>query len=270
LAAARIVHPNVAALYRVGELPNGVQYIAGEYIEGHNLAEALEIEGVASVERGRRIIAELAQALAAADAKRIIHRDVKPSNVLIERGTERVVLADFGVAALQESGRAPDGRLTRAGEQFGDPRYRSPEQIRGLSLTPASDIYSLGVLAYQLFAGRGPYDANAPQEVAQSHISATPLDLGVLRAELPADLAVIFARCLAKRPEDRPTAEELARLLRASDEAPEGMRRADAGSSVSRTPAAQRSALRMAIVFIVAIALAATVGALIYWRMTIE
>jgi DNA-binding winged helix-turn-helix (wHTH) protein len=260
LAAARIVHPNVAALFRAGELPNGAQYLAGEFIEGHTLAELLAIEGRLSVARGRRILAAVADALAAAHSKRIIHRDLKPGNVLIERGTDRVVLADFGVAALQESGRMPEGRLTRAGEQFGDPRYRSPEQILGVSLTSASDIYSLGILAYQLLAGRSPYEPSTAQELAQAHISAAPLELQALRQEVPAEVAAAVARCLAKRPEDRPTADELARLLRSSDAPAEDARPVEPGSS----------SWRRAIVVIAAAALAAVLGAAIYWRFAVE
>jgi len=211
LAAARVSHPNVAAIYRVGQLTNGIPYIAQEFIEGRTLAEVLSIEGARDAAHCRRIVTDLAGALAAADSRRVIHRDVRPANVLIERDTGRVVLTDFGIAGLQEAGRAAQPRLTRDGEKLGDPRYASPEQIRGEALTPASDIYSLGVTAYELLTLRGPYDPE--QDLVRAHVGSQPIDLAQSAAAVPADLAHILRRCLAKRPEDRPTAAELVRLL---------------------------------------------------------
>jgi serine/threonine protein kinase len=213
LAAARITHPNVATIYRVGELANGALYIAQEYIEGRTLADVLRLEGVRPIDECVAVLRDLAQALAAADAKRIIHRDVRPGNVIIERDTRRVVLTDFGVAALQETGRATLERLTRAGEQLGDPRYASPEHVRGESLTAASDVYSLGVLAYELITGRGPYEASEPRALADAHVTAAPLDLAAVRGEVSRELANLLQRCLAKQADERPTAEELARWL---------------------------------------------------------
>lgn len=216
LAAARLSHPNVTAIFRVGELTNGTPYIAQEYVEGRTLAQQLQIEGARSAPETHRILRALASALAAADDKRVIHRDVKPGNVMIERGSGRVVLTDFGIAGLQETGKDTRERLTRAGEQLGDPRYASPEHIRAESVTARSDIYSLGVVAYELLSTRGPYGSLSGPELVNAHLQAAPIDLSTVPAGVPVDFAQLIARCVAKKAEDRPTAEELVRLLEES------------------------------------------------------
>lgn len=213
LAAARLSHPNVTAIFRVGELTNGTPYIAQEYVEGRTLAQQLEIEGARSAPETHRILRALASALAAADDKRVIHRDVKPGNVLIERGSGRVVLTDFGIAGLQETGKDTHERLTRAGEQLGDPRYASPEHIRAESLTARSDIYSVGVVAYELLSTRGPYGSVSGPALVNAHLHGTPIDLDTLLPDVTSEFGQLLARCVAKKAEDRPTAAELVRLL---------------------------------------------------------
>jgi len=222
-AAARITHPNVATIFRVGELSNGIPFSVGEYIEGRTLKELLEIDGPRGSEECVRILVQLADALAAADAKRIIHRDIEPSNVMVENDSDRVVLTDFGLAAIQDTGYAPTERLTRAGEVLGDPRYASPEQILGSPLTASSDIYSLGVLAWELLTGHGPFVASGPQQTAQSHVSLAPSDLAAARPDAPDHLVKAISRCLAKLPQARPRAAELLRWLTASGGADSSM-----------------------------------------------
>ncbi len=211
--AARISHPNVTAIYRVGELSNGTPFIATEYIEGRNLAQYVATSGPISIKDGRRILKELASALACADAKRVIHRDVKPGNVLIENQSGRIVLGDFGIAGIQETGGTAARRLTREGEQLGDPKYASPEHIRGESLTARSDIYSFGVLAYELLAGRGPFDVDDYADLPAAHVQADPVDLISRRKDVPELLARMIHSCLSKTPEERPSASEFLKLL---------------------------------------------------------
>jgi serine/threonine-protein kinase len=138
IAAASIVHPNVAATYRTGDRPDGLPYVAQEYIGGESLAALLLRSERRIQDESARMIASLAKALAAAQDKAIIHGAVNPGNVFIERDSGRLVLTDFGIAGLRTIGK--------------DARYTSPEQLRGETATAASDIYSLGVIASELAA----------------------------------------------------------------------------------------------------------------------
>lgn len=219
--AARISHPNVTTIYRVGELSNGTPFIAAEFIEGNNLAEVVAKAGQLGIDESLRILHEVASALECADAKRVIHRDVKPSNVLIEDRTGRVVLSDFGIAGIQESGGVAARRLTRDGERLGDPNYASPEHIRGESLTARSDIYSLGVMVYELLAGRGPFDLASDTDPSAAHVRETPVELTSCRPQVPVAMARLVHACLAKTPQARPSASELLQLMRDTGESTE-------------------------------------------------
>ena len=212
-AAARLVHPNVTTVYRVGELADGVPYIVQQYIDGPNLAELIEVEGPMNPRRALRHLRQLASALAAAHAKRIVHRDVKPANILIDSNDDRAFLSDFGLAGLQETGRGEPTRLTLAGELLGDPRFISPEQARGESVTPVCDVYSLGIVAALLLTGRYPYDESGETDPISLHLRATPRMLNTLRPDLSEEIARIVHRCLEKEPRRRPSAEQLVRLL---------------------------------------------------------
>jgi serine/threonine protein kinase len=137
-SAARIAHPHVTAIYRVGRVPDGRPYIVMEYVEGRTLTDVLAAGGVYEEPAARELLAALASALTAAHEKGVIHRDVRPANVLLENRTGRAVLGDFGVAGLLDSGSAAAARLTTAGMVLGDPRYHSPEQVRG---EPAVELH---------------------------------------------------------------------------------------------------------------------------------
>jgi hypothetical protein len=144
---------------------------------------------------------------------------VRPGNVFIDRLTGRAVLADFGIAALLESGSEAMTRLTAAGVTLGEPRYMSPEQIRGEPVTPASDVFAFGVLAYETLAGHGPWDAsNSPLLVA--HLQLQPTPLRELRPDIDQELAAVIQRCLVTEPNRRPLADELAAALTAPAELP--------------------------------------------------
>ena len=210
-SAARLSHPNVVEVYRVAATSQG-PCIVMEFIDGQNLADALAA-GIVTDEIARQVLGEVASALAAAHAKGIVHRDVRPANVVWDAEGKRAVLTDFGIAGVLESGGQAVTKLTRAGQILGDPSYTSPEQLSGTALTGATDVYSLGVMGYQLFTGRGPYDATSRAGLAHAHLREPPRPLQELRPDADAEIASILAPCLAKKPEKRPRAEDLARRV---------------------------------------------------------
>ncbi len=212
-AAARLSHEAVTTVYSTGRLADGTPFIEMEFIDGDNLAELLRSRGPFGVERARHMLVQLASALSAAHRENIVHRDVKPANVLVDARSGRACLTDFGVAAILGSGSEVVTRLTRDGERFGDPRYMSPEQLRGEEITGQSDIYSLGIVGYELLTGQGPFDGSEVSNMPAAHLRRPPTPITNLRADVPDWLSDLLRRCLAKRPAHRPRAGDLARLL---------------------------------------------------------
>ncbi len=242
-AAAALSHPNVVRVYAVGETRSKLPYIVMQYVEGMALTDWLRHKGRVPEREARRIIGEVAAALAAAHARDLVHRDVKPANVLIEAETGRAFVADFGVsAALSPAGRQ-ETKLTATGMIIGTPPYMSPEQAAGDAVTPKSDVYSLGVLAYELLTGALPFTANTTAGWAAAHLRDMPEPVTQRRTELTPQLARLVERCLAKPPRDRPAAAEVARALLPSLETeirwpPPGL-----GSLFGRGPAFTRELL---------------------------
>ena len=212
-SAARISHPCITTVYSVGESTNGVPYIAMEYIDSNNLAEVLRSRGRLDVLEARKLLAQLSSALAAAHDNRIIHRNVKPANVLIQHDSQRVFLTDFGVAGILETGSETVTRLTKEGERFGDPTYMSPEQLRGEVLTAQTDIYSLGIIGYEVLTLHGPFDNSEVTDLTGAHLRRPPPDLHVMHPDVPIDLSDALKRCLSKKPEHRPRAKDLVGLF---------------------------------------------------------
>ncbi len=140
-SAAGISHPRVPAVHRIGRLESGLPYIVQGYVEGRNLRDRLEAMGAAQPEEARLILADVAAALSASHSKGVIHRDVRPGNVMLERDTGHAFLTDFGLAAARDTGTQSDARLTQTGEILGDPHYASPEQLRGEKVTAQADVY---------------------------------------------------------------------------------------------------------------------------------
>jgi DNA-binding SARP family transcriptional activator len=212
-AAARIDHPNVAPVFRTGRLSDGTPYLVMPYYHGGTLESRLRAAGPLSSAEARRCLAQLADGLAVAHALGIVHRDVRPANVLLHRDTDRVVLIDFGIAGALEA--APGAaRLTLPGEALGTPTYASPEQLRGEPVvTDRADVYSLGILAFELLAGRPPFEG-LPVEVMQAHALEVPSGLDELVPGIDPALARLVAACLAKRPEERPSAADVAKWMR--------------------------------------------------------
>jgi serine/threonine protein kinase len=212
-SAAALSHPNVVRVYGVGDT-DGLQlpYIVMQYVEGPSLAQWMEEHQRASERDGRRIIGEVAAGLAAAHARGLLHRDVKPGNVLLEAESGRAYVADFGVsAAVAATSPETTGSLTATGHVVGTPIYMSPEQAAGEALTDKSDVYSLGVLAYELLVGELPFKATTAMGWAAAHLRDTPTPVAHRRADLSPEVSRLVDRCVAKHPMDRPTASDVER-----------------------------------------------------------
>ena len=199
--AAQLQHPNIVPIYRVGEA-DGLSYFTMGYIEGESLADRMRGVGRLSPRESRRIAGEVAAALGAAHRRGIIHRDVKPQNVLLDRETGRSMVTDFGIASVAAaSSRGEHDRLTSAGMVMGTPRYMSPEQASGLrDLTPASDLYALGVILYEMLCGEYPYRLGQPPNYTLSHITGAVIPLVTRVGDVPKELEIITNRLLAKEP----------------------------------------------------------------------
>jgi DNA-binding SARP family transcriptional activator/tRNA A-37 threonylcarbamoyl transferase component Bud32 len=225
-AVASLNHPNIATLHWAGSLSNGLPYFVMQYVEGPTLAQKLRLEGPLPNDKARRLLSQIAWALAAAHRRGIVHRDVQPANVLCDEEAGRCLLADFGIAAILSNAQIRSSRITESGELVGDPAWMSPEQLQAERVSERSDVYSLGLLAYQLLAERGPYEAATKQELYTAHVQKEPRELRSLRPDVDRDLADIVERCLAKEPERRPSASFVARVLQAPPDDDEGEREA--------------------------------------------
>lgn len=209
--SARIHHPNVVAVYRVGELESdGRPFLVMEYIDGRTFEDILAASGTLDDAEVRHILAEVCKALDAAHELGIIHRDVRPGNIMRTRDGERIVLTDFGLAGILESGGEAVTRLTGEGQILGNVRYAPPEQLSGASVQPGSDIYSLAVTAYELLTGDGPFPGiTRPAEIIKAHLTDAPVPLRRVRPDSSPALEDALLRCLHKRPEQRPGAGQL-------------------------------------------------------------
>jgi eukaryotic-like serine/threonine-protein kinase len=212
-SAARITHPHVTAIHRIGRLANDVPYIVMEYIDGRTVREIMDARGTFDPEEAGSILAAVASALGAAHDRGIVHRDVRPENVFVENRSGRAVLADFGIAALLETGSTVVTRLTAGGVRVGEVRHMSPEQVRGEAVTEQSDVYAFGIFAYELLAGEGPYIFRTEAQALAAHLRQRPRRLRELRTEVSPGLATLIERCLAKEPNRRPRAREVALAL---------------------------------------------------------
>jgi serine/threonine-protein kinase len=196
-AVAALAHPNICQLYDYGE-EGGRPYMVLEYLGGGTLEDRLRPGEPYDDEETRRIANELAAALAHAHARGLVHRDLKPANVLFD-DEGRAKIADFGIARLSGA-----GTLTEAGTLLGTAAYISPEQATGLSATPASDVYSLGVILFRMLTGRLPFEADAPIELAGKHVREPAPPVAALRPDAPRDLAAVADASLVKDPAERP------------------------------------------------------------------
>jgi serine/threonine protein kinase len=193
---ARLDHPNIVAIHNVGEA-DGNHYIAMDYLDGRTLKQLIDKEGALPLERAAHIIQQLASALDYAHQKGIVHRDVKPSNIIIGPH-DHATLTDFGIVKATEG-----TRLTSTGVTLGTPEYMSPEQGQGLDVDRRSDIYSLGVVLYEMLTGKVPFSGTTPLAVLHKHVYEPPTALQALNPRLPQRLDRVVAKALAKDPNDR-------------------------------------------------------------------
>ena len=198
--AAQLNHPNIVDIYAVDEA-EGIVYFVMAYITGDNLAKRLHEHGALGVEETRRTLRDVADALAYAHERGVIHRDIKPDNILIDSQSGRPMVTDFGIARAVSEG---DSRLTATGIAIGTPTYMSPEQAAGeRTIDGRSDLYSLGVLGYQMLTGEPPFIANSTPAILVKHISETPTPVEQRRGDVPPDLARVVMTLLEKDPVNR-------------------------------------------------------------------
>ncbi len=214
--AARLSHPHIVPIYSVGESPDGLVYFVMAYVDGEPLSAKLKRRGRLPPDEARRIMIETADALGAAHGVGIIHRDVKPDNILLEGSRGRVVVTDFGIAKALSS-TTGGATLTATGVAIGTPHYMSPEQAAGdREIDGRSDLYSLGVVSYQMLVGELPFHAPTVPGILMKQITERAPLVTDRRPDCPDDLAAAVMRCLEKDPEDRwSTAEVLRRALEA-------------------------------------------------------
>ena len=193
--------PSIVQIYTIGSA-NGVHYLALEYVEGKNLREFIEKKGPPELSLGLHIMMQVAAALHRASELGIIHRDVKPENILLTKKGE-VKVADFGLSRLCEDAGGEQLSLTQSQVTMGTPLYMSPEQVERRAVDSRTDIYSFGVTCYHMFAGQPPFRGNSPVDVAYQHVHSEPQPLSEIRPDLPADLFAIVRKMMAKKPEER-------------------------------------------------------------------
>jgi serine/threonine protein kinase/DNA-binding SARP family transcriptional activator len=213
-AAARINHPNVCTVYRVGSLNDGTPFLVSPFVKGTTLDQRLKAEGRLGASEVRRVIREVASALAAAHKLGIIHRDVRPDNVLRADESGRHSLCDFGIAGVLETGEEYEPKLTQSGEVLGHPAYISPEQMEGEPLTDRADIYSLGILAHQLLTGHPPPPADDPSRApGKGGTSVRLRPLQEFLGETDPELVDLIGHCLATDQAHRPSAADVERRI---------------------------------------------------------
>jgi eukaryotic-like serine/threonine-protein kinase len=200
--AAGLSHPNIVSIYDRGEA-EGTYYIAMEYVEGRTLKELIVARGPSPIGIGIDYTRQILSALRFAHRNGIVHRDIKPHNVIVD-GEGRLKVMDFGIA------RAGTSQMTEAGSIIGTAQYLSPEQARGAPVDQTSDLYSTGIVLYELLTGSVPFNGDTPVEIAMKHLSQTPAAPSSHRPEIPRDLDYVILRALAKEPADRyHSAEEM-------------------------------------------------------------
>ncbi|HET9423850.1 MAG TPA: bifunctional serine/threonine-protein kinase/formylglycine-generating enzyme family protein [Gemmatimonadaceae bacterium] len=193
---AQLAHPNIVPLHFIGQ-KDDLLYLAMGCIDGGSVADRIEKEGPLPIADASRIIAEVASALAHAHKRGVIHRDIKPQNVLLDADSGRALVTDFGIA------RTTDSSLTATGMFVGTPTYLAPEQVTGEPSDHRADIYALGVMAYEMLSGRPPFDGPTPTAILMKRLAGPPEPITVVRRDTPVELERVVEACLAADPEQR-------------------------------------------------------------------
>lgn len=212
--AARLEHPGIIPVYGV-ESADGLHFFAMKYVAGRSLDAVLREDEPPSVSFTLRVLREAAAALAHAHRHGVVHRDVKPANIMLDEDA-RVVLTDFGISKVAPTSTSSTTavQLTEMGTALGTPYYMAPEQGLGQPVDGRADQYALAILGFQMLAGRLPFDGDSPQAIIHRHIHEAPPRLNALRPDVPAPLAAAIARALSKAPSNRyPSMEEFAAAL---------------------------------------------------------
>jgi serine/threonine-protein kinase len=222
-AVNRINHRNIVDIFGFGELPQGQKFYVMELLSGETLSSFLARTGALDRETALRILEPLADALDAAHLASVLHRDLKPANVFLQQGPGdqfTIKLLDFGVAKILEQ---HEGHATKSGASVGTPAYMAPEQSMGEAVGPATDIYALGVIAYEVLTGTRPFKAANVRALISLHLFDPPPPPSTQRAGLTAEVDTVLLGMLAKRPEDRPKSarraiDDLSRALAGADQ----------------------------------------------------
>ena len=204
LSAAKLQHPNIVQIYDSGK-QGDFNFIVMEYVEGRSLKDYLAQEGPLEIAEAGRIAREVLTALAYAHRAGLVHRDIKPGNILLSEDG-KVQVTDFGIARAEAG-----STMTQTGTILGTAYYLSPEQAQGLQLDGRSDIYSLGVVVYEMLTGRRPFEGDSPVSIAYKHVREMPRTPSAHRADVPQALEAIVMTAMAKRPEDRYSSAALMR-----------------------------------------------------------
>ena len=205
-AAVTLQHPNAVSVTDCGQTAEGWVYVVMELLEGRTLREIVSREAPLDTARATSIMLQASDAVAAAHQAGIIHRDLKPSNILITQSADQpavVKVLDFGIAKFF-AGNDDEGELDHSNPVIGTPRYMSPEQHTGNELTPATDVYSLGVILYEMLTGMVPFSGSTPAEIAEKHVNNMPHSPREVVAAIPEEVERIVLDALEKQPSDRP------------------------------------------------------------------
>jgi serine/threonine protein kinase len=212
-AAASLEHPNIMPVHEYGER-EGLAYLVMPYVSGGTLRDQLERENQLPYDKIVNYLDQIAAAVDIAHEKGVIHRDIKPANILMTR-EGRLLLTDFGLVKIIAEGQIPQLRLTGPGAPVGTPDYMAPEQVIGEDVDPRADLYSLGVILYQMVTGTTPFQGDSPMQIAAQHLQVPPPSPKALRPDLPDAVEQVILRAMAKRPDDRYSqAQDLANAFR--------------------------------------------------------
>src|SRR5262245_62055889 len=239
-AASNLNHPNIVAVYDLGQTDDGTLYIAMEYINGPSLKDVIRKTGSLPVPRIKSILGQVAGALALAHGHNIIHRDLKPHNVMLAKGPngeEIAKLLDFGIAKTFDESAT---QLTQTGFAIGTPQYMAPEQAAGKEVTAQSDLYSLGVMLYEMLVGEVPFDAPTTAAILIKQLTEDPLPPSRRRPEarVSPTLEAVVMRCLDKEPRRRyETADDFAAALLGAAQPGAEQRQSEAATRVFAAPA---------------------------------